>query len=78
MFRGGVHEHTWHFETGDGVKTVYFLPKSPVALEVFVGGALQRPASPGVPNQYSLDGNKVTFVAAPGLGVAVGFGIVSG
>lgn len=75
-----THQHYRSTDVGDGVKTVFFLPKTPAnsdQLHVYVAGLLKTPAAPGVANDYALSANKVTFVAAPAAAAAISFLMVS-
>lgn len=75
-----THQHYRDDAAGTGLKTVFFLSKSPAniaQLHVYVSGLLKTPASPGVPNDYALSANKVTFTVAPAAGAPVSFLMVS-
>lgn len=79
----GVRTHQ-HYrddtQLGNGVKTVFFLPKTPAnvaQLHVYVSGLLKQPGLPSVPNDYSLSGNKVTFTVAPANLAPISFLMVS-
>lgn len=75
-----THQHYRSTAVGDGAKTAFFLPKTPTnsdQLHVYVSGLLKTPAAPGVPNDYSLSANKVTFVAAPAAAAPISFLMVS-
>jgi hypothetical protein len=75
-----THQHYRDDFVGDGVKTVFFLSKSPANSDqvlVFVSGLLKTPAAPGVANDYSLADNKITFTAAPAVGAKISCPMVS-
>lgn len=75
-----THQHYRDDSAGTGLKTVFFLSKSPAniaQLHVYVSGLLKTPASPGLPNDYALSANKVTFTVAPGAGAPISFLMVS-
>lgn len=75
-----THQHYRDEFVGDGVKTVFFLSKSPsnsAQLLVFVAGLLKLPAAPGAANDYSLSGNKITFAAAPAAAAKISCPMVS-
>lgn len=75
-----AHQHYRDEFVGDGVKTVFFLSKTPsnsAQLLVFVAGLLKLPAAPGAPNDYSLSANKITFVAAPAAAAKISCPMVS-
>lgn len=57
--------------SGTGAQTVYWLEKTPTVpggLLVFVAGAVKAQKTAAAANDYSVDGNKVTFVVAPPAG----------
>lgn len=67
-------------QLGNGVKTVFFLKKTPAndaQLQVFVSGLLKQPGLPSVPNDYSVSANKVTFTAPPANLAPISFLMVS-
>lgn len=71
-------EHTHHTQwaTGTGAQTVFYLERTPRregSLRVTVAGLLLRPADRGTAYNYSIDDNKVTFVAAPALNANICF-----
>ena len=75
-----THQHYRDTAVGDGAKTVFFLSKSPTndaQCHVYVSGLLKTPSASGTANDYTLSGNKVTFVAAPALNAPISFLMVS-
>lgn len=75
-----THQHYRDEFVGDGVKTVFFLSKSPsnsAQLLVFVAGLLKLPAAPGAANDYALSGNKITFAVAPAAAAKISCPMVS-
>jgi hypothetical protein len=75
-----THQHYRDEFVGDGVKTVFFLSKTPsnsAQLLVFVAGLLKLPAAPGAANDYSLSGNRLTFAAAPAAAAKISCPMVS-
>jgi hypothetical protein len=75
-----THQHYQDWATGDGVKTLYFLTKTPrdvSQLAVYVNGARKRPKDRATAYDFSLSSNNVLFVVAPPNGQYVCFDIIS-
>jgi len=66
--RNRTHQHYQDWAIGNGVKTVYWLTKTPrdtSQLAVYVNGLRKRPKERATAYDFSLSENRVTFVVAP-------------